>query len=73
MSIVCIARRHEDEKVKFKILYLKESLWLRDNGDARVMIHCVISSSEGSDPFSSLRIVVPGSISELKCNSMHIR
>ena len=66
MSIVGITRLHEENNVNFKVSYLKNSVWLEDNGDARVKIHCVIRAVGNSDPFSSLRIVVTENVSELK-------
>lgn len=71
MPIVSIARQHDEKDVNFKISYLKNSVWLEDNGDARVMIHCVIRAVENSDPFSSLRIVVTENVlgSTLKSDS----
>jgi len=70
MSIVCIARQHDKEDVKFKVSYLKNSVWLRNNGDARVTLHCVIRASEDSAEFQYLRIVVPGRVAgKPKCTN----
>lgn len=69
MSVICIARPYNERDVKFKVSYFKNSIWLRDNGDARVMIHCVLRVLSDSEPFNSLRIVVPGDVTERKCVS----
>jgi hypothetical protein len=69
MSVICVARKQNERDVKFKVSYLKNSMWLKDSGDARVMIHCVLNALPDSEPFSSLRIVVPGDVTELKCVS----
>ena len=69
MSVTCIARQHIDPNVEFEVSYLKNSVWLEDNGDARVMIHCVIKPSNNSPPFSSLRLVVPENVSDLEDTS----
>lgn len=70
MSIVCIARRHGEKDVNFKVSYLKNSVWVKDNGDARVMIHCVIRAAEDSAAFNSLRIVVSENVFELTNKNM---
>lgn len=70
MSIVCIARQYNMEEVKFKVSYLKNSVWLRNNGDARVTLHCVIRAYEDSAEFKNLRIVVPGGVAaKPKCTN----
>ena len=69
MSVICIARQHNEPDVEFEISYFKNSVWLEDNGDARVMIHCVIKPSNNSPPFSSLRLVVPENVSDLEDTS----
>lgn len=69
MSVTCIARLHIDQNVEFEVSYLKNSVWLEDNGDARVMIHCVIKPSDNSPSFSALRLVVPGNVSDLENTS----
>lgn len=66
MSVICIARQHNEKDVKFVVSYLKESVWLRNNGDARVTLHCVIRAAKDSAPFSALRIIVPENVANFK-------
>ncbi len=71
MPVAAICRLQEDKKVNFNISYLKTSVWLKKNNDARIVIHCVVRSREGSSPFSALRIIVPHKVSEL-CNMTYL-
>lgn len=66
MSVICIARQHDEQDVKFEVSYLKNSVWLRNNGDARVTLQCVIRAVKDSAPFSSLRIIVPENVTKLQ-------
>jgi len=71
MSISAICRAQSDSTAAFEVAYLKNSVWIERNDGARLMIHCVIMPSKNTAPFSSLRIIVPHDVHDLR-NMTHL-